>query len=214
MIVVVGDLHKAFDLLPDLLKDVPTDAFVVQVGDFGIWPDMRDRWAKTRRKLKHKIHFIHGNHEHFRELLSLDFQHYWPDLHYIPSGTIKVIDGRRVGFIGGGESMDYLLREEGVDWFPEERVSKHISKIFYNAPNLDLMISHSPPTDVIKRHFPLMGEQIALWKLPPGWKNISARVVQFAWQYAGHPSLVCGHMHEHIVEPEYRILDTYEVAVV
>src|SRR5438067_1433611 len=48
-LALIGDIHGELRALQDLLKRVPPDAPVIQVGDFGSWPHKPRAWVDPGR---------------------------------------------------------------------------------------------------------------------------------------------------------------------
>jgi len=84
MITFFGDVHGHWPIFVDLLKKVPEDHVVIQVGDIGIWPPYWDTIDLPR-----KVYFIDGNHEYFPYLNGIiEVKEIRPNLFYVPRGTV------------------------------------------------------------------------------------------------------------------------------
>jgi len=223
---LVGDLHGEFGFLPNILKDVPNDATIVQVGDFGVYRSLRNEWEKVLPQLdrfKNPIYFIDGNHEEFPIFYDVDTtvpRNIWPKLTWIPRGTVMEINGLRVGFMGGAASPDKALRKEGMDWWPQEAISYGEFERMVSHSKVDLLVTHSPPESIVKQYFRHPAFQYPAWKLSPKWRDWSAVAVEKIWEHLEFPPIVCGHFHSDITHRhpvgngEYstvRILDIAEV---
>lgn len=185
MITVFGDVHGKFDAFRAKLDSRPTDDIILQVGDFGIWPHMEDNLKKG---FSRPVYFIDGNHEYFPWLTDInEVTELYPNLFYVPRGTVMELDGRTVLFLGGAESPDKEYRTEGRDWFREESISyEDTDRIPRDVKNVDLMITHTPPYITV--------HQIFSGDTPPEW-NYSSVAVESVWAHFGRPPLVCGHLH-------------------
>lgn len=145
MILVVGDVHGRFSRLNSLInKKHPS--IVLQVGDFGYWPNLRNR-TKVRSG-DAIVYFCDGNHEDHESLKNLKNNEIYKNVFYMKRGsTIDLPDGRTVLFMGGAHSFDWRYREAGRDWFPElELVTE---KDLENLPDkkIDIVISHTAPEE-------------------------------------------------------------------
>ena len=102
MIIFLGDLHGEFHLLPMLLKNVPKDATIIQVGDFGLYPDRKELWdaAWDELQLENPILFIDGNHEYHPLFKGIDAPtEIWKGAKFIPRGTIMTLENKIFGFL-------------------------------------------------------------------------------------------------------------------
>ncbi|MCM0755313.1 metallophosphoesterase [Desulfovibrio aminophilus] len=149
-ILVAGDVHGEFSILLDLLRSENPD-LVFQVGDFGVWPTALDSLKKFWPIDAPSIYFAEGNHEHYptlrrqweafgrRDAIPIAGQIFW-----MPRGsTLTLPDGRIVCFLGGGKSVDHLLRVRDRDWFEEELLGPEI--LDQLPEHADIVISHTAP---------------------------------------------------------------------
>jgi hypothetical protein len=150
-------------------------------------------------RLARPIYFISGNHDHepwFRGLYAPT--ELAPNLIYVPRGAVLRLDARRVAFLGGGDSViDRPQRCEGVDWWPEERVTAEDVARLVGAGPVDILVAHTPPAPV----YPLFGYR----------PDPSACEVERAWEMLGRPALVCGHLHRARAVGPVRVLAELEV---
>ena len=209
MIILVGDIHGEFRFFRELIARVqlPPDVVFIQLGDFGYYPHTIEAWPKN---FPNKVYFFDGNHEYFPALPtdSNDIVELANNLFYIPRGYILTLEGLKIGVMGGGESVDYVDRTMGIDWFPQERVElSDIAKL--RNEKVDVLLTHTPPSSVIRSYLPKIDKQF--WKLPHAWEDISAHRIQLLWEDMGYPQLYCGHIHKSIIGPNYRVLDINEV---
>ena len=100
MIVFVGDVHGNFGLLAKKLVDVPKDAVIIQVGDFGMWPghyedDWHHAWSRLDRP---PLYFIDGNHECHPLFAGITSpEEMWEGAIFIPRGIVMELDGFKIG---------------------------------------------------------------------------------------------------------------------
>ena len=160
-IYAVGDVHRAFGDFNKFLNKLYKPTIILQCGDFGYWPRElvsaiygrnNPKYPKDRPKPKPKedtlIFWADGNHEDHQELGLRDTDELWPQVHYMPRGSLlRLPDGRIVMFMGGALSVDKNMRTCGVDWFPEEVISdRDVRSLSYEGP-IDIMISHTCPRE-------------------------------------------------------------------
>ena len=145
MILVVGDIHRRFDYLNSLInKKQPS--IVLQVGDFGYWPNLG-----TRTELKNGdtiVYFCEGNHEDHESLKSLKNNEIEKNVFHMKRGsTIDLPDGRTILFIGGAHSFDWEFRTPGLDWFPELELVTESDLENLPDKKIDIVISHTAPEE-------------------------------------------------------------------
>jgi Icc-related predicted phosphoesterase len=194
-ILFIGDIHGNFRFLENMVSRIPEKAvdYIIQVGDFGLWPQNVKQW----KRLQHKIYFIDGNHEYFPLLptpVNPEPVEILGGLVYLPRGTIMKIGSCRIGFLGGAESVDRMYRTEGVDWFRQEAISYKDMMHFSDVGELDILVTHTPPATVVATRFQKD-------PLP------SAKAVEQVWLEVGRPLLICGHMHERVTVGNIHVLD-------
>jgi Icc-related predicted phosphoesterase len=209
MIIFVGDVHGEFSRMRHALRHAPSNATVIQVGDFGFFPEKEENWYTRRPPQFNNIYFIDGNHEFFPLLNYTETTEVWPHLTYVPRGTILEIDSLRIGCLGGGTSIDKALRTEGISWFPEEQITKAQAQCLENQ-QVDVLVTHTPPSSFIAKHFDSRGPME--YGYPPDFIDPEAFKVEKLWQSLDCPPLVCGHMHTSIRDGNIRLLgicDTY-----
>lgn len=152
----LGDIHGAMGMLTQSL--LATDGPIVQVGDFGFSRETLE-WLEGR-SFDRPVYLMDGNHEHHDLLPSLA-----PGLYelahncwYVGRGTVAAIAGMRIGFMGGGCSIDKHTRQRlGWHWselevVTDEQVDALIAEVACTGP-LDLLVTHQPPESLIQQHF-------------------------------------------------------------
>jgi hypothetical protein len=159
MIIVMGDIHGRFEKVNTVVKSLPQDTTILQVGDFGWWPRFHNsiRISADGRKIPWnqyslntngiKLYWCEGNHEDFESLPNLTSNEVMPNVFYQKRGSIlQLPDKRKVLFMGGAESIDMRHRVQGRDWFPEEMISY---RDIDNLPDekIDIIISHTAPLE-------------------------------------------------------------------
>lgn len=118
MLMLLGDLHCRFDFvnrhIEHSLSGGREISAVLQLGDFGIFPETVDDFFLRRKErfLRH-VHFIDGNHEDFLFLAGLRARH--PGLAFhMERGSLHFFEG--VGFVcmGGAAYMDPINTPPGA----------------------------------------------------------------------------------------------------
>lgn len=133
MIYITGDTHGdiSFFKNPKLKKLGEKDTLII-CGDFGfIWDVNNPKEKKNLEILKSKkytICFIDGAHENF-DVLNSYTPYRWKggnahkianNIFHLMRGEIFTLENKTFFVMGGGESEDRNMREEGVSWWKEE----------------------------------------------------------------------------------------------
>ena len=216
MIVFVGDTHGEFAFLPKILKNVPEDATIIQVGDFGFYPGHYEReWNRVWKSMDRKtpMYFIDGNHEYHPNLSHDKPKEVWQGLIHLPRASRMEIDGKNIVFFGGAFSPDRIFRVLGRDYFSSEVPSQEqFQKLLDIDVKVDLFVTHTAPQSVVDAWFP-HPSIFKDWELPRDWFDPTARMVEKAWNKFGKPPMVCGHFHKTIISypGPVRLLDINEI---
>jgi hypothetical protein len=202
MIAFIGDVHREFGRLAHVVADLPSDVEVaIQVGDLGLHKDDLNPSSAGIPTLARTVYYVTGNHDYepfYRGIVRPTEMA--PNLVFVPRGTVLNLDGRRIAFLGGGDSIiDRAVRRDGVDWWPEERVTLADVARFKSAGRVDFLVCHTPPAFIY--HY---------FNIPP---DPSALAVNQAWHILGGPRVVCGHMHEPREVGRVRVLGQLEVYI-
>lgn len=213
MIYLIGDIHGDFHELKQRIRDIPPEATIIQVGDFGIWPVTAARWKTVA--IDRDIYFIDGNHDYmpWLDADSTELVEIWPHALYVPRGYVRHIGDQKVLFLGGSKSVDRAFRVKNSEvhgWFDAEQLTEAQAERAMRAERVDVMITHAPPDCVIRQHFSKEG-LVSFGINPETWVDESARRVEKVWRALDQPKLYCGHMHKNVTEGTVRILNTYEV---
>jgi predicted phosphodiesterase len=202
MIAFIGDVHRAFDRLAMVVAGLPAGIDIaIQVGDLGLHQDDLGPTASGVPLLVRQVYYVTGNHDHEPSYRGIDRPtEMAPNLVYVPRGTVLELDGRRIAFLGGGDSVvDRAVRRRGVDWWPEEQVTAADVARFEGMGPVDFLVCHTPPAFVY--HF---------FQLSP---EPSALAVGRAWQLLGRPPVICGHLHKPREVGRARVLGELEVLI-
>ncbi len=202
MIAFIGDVHREFDRLARAGAGLPAGVDIaVQVGDLGLHSDDLARPGPEFRPLAHLVYYVTGNHDHEPSYRGIARPtEMAPNLVFVPRGTVLELDGRRIAFLGGGDSViDRAVRRDDVDWWPEEQVTMADVARFEGVGPVDFLVCHTPPAFV----YPF-------FHFPP---DPSAVAVGRAWQILGRPPVICGHLHKPREVGCVRVLGELEVLV-
>lgn len=174
LICAAGDIHGA---MGRLYADVA--AFeaslgvrfdhVLQVGDFGIWPDPKridkatrhhegagdfPSWFGENRVAPRPTVFIKGNHEDFVWLDAQQSSEVLPGLLYLRNGsTVDIQDGQgsaiRVGGVGGCHGpADYRRRSDQLQGYAKRHYTSDDIARLSERGGVDIVLMHDAPTGV------------------------------------------------------------------
>lgn len=217
MLGLLGDLHGDFWVMTNLIPKLENvDITVIQVGDFGYYPDRHrgtildgttlDYWPDT----EFPVYWIDGNHEWHPFLRGITkVTELKKNLFYVPRGTVLDLEGYRIGFMGGAESIDKFHQMKRGTWFPDETITREQIERLWDRKDIDILVTHTAPASVVRAHFPPLDLQE--WGLPAAWKDTSSILVDELWNNLGRPPLYCGHFHKSIIHDTCRILDINEL---
>jgi predicted phosphodiesterase len=202
MIAFIGDVHRAFDRLAGAVAELPSGVEVaIQVGDLGLHSDDLGSTGPGVPRLARIVYYVTGNHDHEPSYRGIARPtEMAPNLVFVPRGTVLELDGRRIAFLGGGDSViDRAVRRDDVDWWPEERVTMADVGRFEGVGRVDFLVCHTPPAFI----YPI-------FHLRP---DPSAIAVERAWEILGRPPVICGHLHKPRAVGGVRVLGELEVLV-
>ena len=221
MILLLGDIHGNAGVLKEAIA-VAKEAHatsIVQLGDFGLFPDT-EAWFRENTKGAHiPIYFIDGNYDDCQRWIECDtITQVWDDrnLFYIPRGTVMELDHRTVAVMGGASSINkaWLLRD-GQHWDANEDITEaQISRLLKNAEGktIDMFFTHCPPHSVIQQNFD------PLWKLhfevSIDWTDPNQLIIEDLWHKLGTTDIYSGHMHKRVQGINYRIVNINELLAV
>lgn len=212
--LLLGDSHSDYEFIVRALRvarDEGCDA-LVQLGDFGLWPDQRrrkageivlnERWlgyvATGAREHGVPIRFLDGNHDFHPAARAAFPEQPGSHLRVVRDGWLDWADrgstwtwcGIRFGALGGGFSIDGASRQPGIDYWPEtETTSDADVERLVNQGHVDVLLTHDAPFGV-----PIPG----LRKLRPILAKLSddnRRQVSRAVDGCRPSLIVHGHLH-------------------
>lgn len=171
-LLLLGDSHGDFEFIVRALRVArreDCDA-LVQLGDFGLWPDRRrrkhgeivlnDRWLDTvaASAAQHgvPIRFLDGNHD--AHPLARDAYEKFPGTHVRPirnrwldwadRGATWTWCGVRFGALGGAFSIDGAHRTPGIDIWDTETTTDADVELLTSQGELDVLLTHDAPYGV------------------------------------------------------------------
>jgi predicted phosphohydrolase len=174
ILCAAGDIHGALDRLYDDVQRFEDQLcvqfdWVLQVGDFGVWPDPAriDRasrnhdgagdfakWLEQARAAPRRTIFIKGNHEDFEWLESRRDTEILPDLWYLRSGCRQTLAGTEgdsvaVGGIGGCHGpADYARRAQVLSGYARRHYTHDEVERLAQQPAVDIVLLHDAPAGV------------------------------------------------------------------
>ncbi len=211
-LALLGDLHGDPHALVRLDRLLPPHVPVIQVGDFGWYPDRIPTWTSVGTALSRPVYWIRGNHEHYPAMPWLNAEQpveVAPNILFVPDGHILELNGLRIGCLGGAASIDYRFRTLNSDWFLDENITVEQVARTESWERIDLMVTHVPPqrtisesaNPLVRHHFGVSAE----------WRDRNADIVESVWERLSRPPLVCGHMHYAFTSADgVRVLDINE----
>lgn len=148
-------------------------AFVLHVGDFGVWPDPArvdkatsrhdgagdfPAWVAARRAAPRPTVFIKGNHEDFVWLDAQPTTDVLPGLHYLKNGHVhELADGGevlRVGGLGGCFGPSNFERpSKALQGYAKRHYTRDEIATLSARADLDIVLTHDAPAGVrFERH--------------------------------------------------------------
>jgi hypothetical protein len=137
---------------------------MIHVGDFGLdWPAGAERGRYEKRlnalllERGAKLIISPGNHDCLTEVNRREVQEdgliLWrSNIMVLPKGGRTVINGLRVGGLGGAYSVDRAWRREGRDlWADDEEPTAEQAEQLIDGGDLDVLITHDVPAGVPMR---------------------------------------------------------------
>lgn len=154
---VFGDWHHNGDYaLRQLQEYGKRNDRLVQVGDFGIWPERAttknykmylNRIDMYLKYIDKDLYFLDGNHEHFPLLYSYPvnddgFRQVAERIFHIPRGHSWEWGNQIFMGLGGAVSIDRDYRVPGHSWFPEEEITDEDVEKALETPQVDYLFTH------------------------------------------------------------------------
>lgn len=204
-VALVGDTHANAVWTRRVIEELAAEGvhIVVQLGDFGWWPQKEFAKAVSRAAAIAGITFCfldgnHEDHEHLRFHTGLrnpdgspgDPVEMYPSLWYMPRGCGWEWHGVRFRALGGAFSIDHGVRTAGYDWFPVEEVP--------SLADAERAISGGPADVLLCHDHPAIGYRLQGWRIPEADERASFQVKRMLAEVAesiGPKLVVHGHWH-------------------
>jgi predicted phosphodiesterase len=157
-IIATGDIHGHFGDLNTLINSKKPDV-LIQCGDNAYYwtQEFEEDNAYGFQKIKPgdcKVYLVPGNHENYDQIEKFvgrrgpDPIEIEPNIFYCPIGSTLELNGKRVMFIGGADSIDKHWRVAGVSWWAQEYLNSHDMNYCLQTPHkIDYIFSHTCPFD-------------------------------------------------------------------
>lgn len=173
-VYVTGDCHGDFRKLVHFIDKMKLGANdnIIVLGDMGLYwrydkRDAQDFIDFYEANYQTTIYWIEGNHENFNLIkkLPLDiggcFRICSPHIRMMIRGGVYIINDLKILACGGADSVDRGLRQEGLTWWADERISEEtIDTIInhYKDWDFDIVISHAAPRKIVDNNKAILCE--------------------------------------------------------
>jgi len=189
LIAAVGDAHGEFESMYAAVLALEAQvgravAYVLHVGDFGVWPDPAHldeatekhgdsggfRTLLARGQVPRPTVFIAGNHEDFDYLQALRAREVVRGLQFLPWGEVVTLEHAgerlRVGGVGGCFGPSDYRKERLTGWTRRHYTRADLRRLEANARDgLDVLLLHEPPAgEATELHAP-DGYRVRSWTL-------------------------------------------------
>ena len=159
-VALLGDTHANTWWTLRVIKALAEEGIktVVQLGDFGWWPQLAfaRKVSRDAQKAGVQVLFLDGNHEHHPNLRKCARNadpesengrpvQLHPDLWYLPRGCAWQWGDTKFRALGGAFSVDRPFRISGKTWFIEELPSDEDLQRAIDAGPADVLLSHDYP---------------------------------------------------------------------
>lgn len=209
-VLVAGDWHvnldwalEVVDELPELLPE-ESPRLILHAGDFGVFAHWKSEHFLNEldtalAEADAQLLFVDGNHEDTTHLRSYvrgagtrDAVAIRERIAWLRRGYRWSWHGRTWLALGGGVSVDRVMRTRGVDWWPQEQITAaQVKRVIADGP-ADVMLCHDAPSSV----------PLALPE-PPNWWHVDdlrrsqrhREVLQSVVDQVRPAYLIHGHYH-------------------
>ena len=154
-IVLCGDIHGAFNKLRYDVNRLHEDAYIIQVGDFGMgfqkpnyykdhaFPDLNEVLEKKNCHL----YVIHGNHDDPSYFNQTNNPFDFSNITLLSDYSELNLLGKSILLVGGAVSIDRRFRIEGKTWWSDENFNLKLEDQFpYKDREYDLVVTHTRPS--------------------------------------------------------------------
>lgn len=160
MIIFMGDIHGKFGQVNSYMHEMynkhkESITFII-CGDVAYW------WCNepipvVKVPAYCKLIWVPGNHERWDiiDQYELGKLHELQDKVFLATfGAIETIEGHRIMFCGGADSVDKHMRTIFIDWFPQEIINNtDMDFLFDHVPEqkIDILVSHTCPSRIFSQ---------------------------------------------------------------
>lgn len=205
-LAVVGDVHGNYGWMRTVVKSAAREGVqtVIQVGDFGLdWPGaMRGRLEQRLNRLlvelDMEIVVSPGNHDNMSVISTLEVEddnliRWRSNIGVLPKGGRTVIEGLRIGGLGGALSVDKKFRAEGKNWWADEEPTREQAEQLVAGGPIDVLIAHDAPMGVLVRSsMDLPAELVEQ-------ANQTRILLREVVDRLAPANVLCGHWHQRII---------------
>lgn len=141
---------------------------IYQLGDFGLFSGPQGKKyllavSKALEETGVKLFVILGNHEDYDLVATMKpdsdgwlkrANKNYPDIYFASRGLTWIESGLQFAALGGANSVDRLLRTEGVSWWPGEEITEEdCNTLIANVgargwDRVDILLTHEAPAGV------------------------------------------------------------------
>lgn len=206
-IVLVGDIHGEYNKLRyDITRFGYEDAYIIQVGDFGIGfhkPNYykNEAFPRLNEVLVNKnchLYAIRGNHDDPEYFKQTNNPFNFSNITLLQDYSELELLGKSILFVGGAVSIDRTWRTEGKTWWSDEGFNLKLENDFpYKDRQYDLVVTHTRPG--------VCGAFKGFSKIE-GWCNQDAdlkndlieesQLVDYLYEHTKPKDWIYGHFHE------------------
>jgi DNA repair exonuclease SbcCD nuclease subunit len=223
-IVLCGDIHGAFNKLRYDVNRLHEDAYIIQVGDFGMgfhkpnyykdhaFPDLNEVLEKKNCHL----YVIRGNHDDPSYFNQTNNPFDFSNITLLSDYSELNLLGKSILLVGGAVSIDRRFRQEGKSWWSDEEfVLKFENEFPYKDREYDLVVTHTRPAVCgAFKGFDNIREYIFQ---DPDLRNdliIESQAMDKLWEWTKPKNWIYGHFHKTIITEHentaFRCLDIDE----
>jgi UDP-2,3-diacylglucosamine pyrophosphatase LpxH len=153
-IILVGDIHGEFSSIENICRRF-SNLNIIQLGDFGIGftqnklkeQRILNNLCGTLKRSNNYLYVIRGNHD---DPVYFDDRCYDETLTFLSDYSVLTQNDKKILCVGGGISVDRILRKEGLSWWSGEVFNLVPEKI----QKADVLLTHVAPTN-----FPISKEE-------------------------------------------------------
>ena len=209
--IFVGDIHGGFHRLGPLLAELDTDETVICGGDIGLGfrqslgPECLQEIDAIAFGRRQKVLMLRGNHDD--PAIWVQRREGWNErfeaIEILPDIDLRVIEDRRLLFVGGAVSVDrsHAQRIPGISWWEGEGVAPdaetRVAELL-KGEDVDVFVCHSAPTEApppTSTKVPIL-RMFSTWdqRLMPDLRKERALLSQIH-RLSGAATVIYGHFH-------------------